>query len=98
MCRVLSTRWNWHSYTLLVWKTKPRTIIEIGSKAGGSALWFSDLQNIYGIDGRVFSIDILPPGDPPYQRPEIQFVYGDANNLMASISEQTLASLPRRGW
>ena len=40
-------------YTLLVWNTKPRSIIEIGSKAGGSALWFSDLQRIYEIDGRV---------------------------------------------
>jgi cephalosporin hydroxylase len=57
-------------------------------------LWFSDLQKIYGIDGRIYSIDIQPPA-PPYDRPEIQFVYGDANDLAASVSEETLAALPR---
>jgi cephalosporin hydroxylase len=81
-------------YMLLVWKTKPRSIIEIGSKAGGSALWFSDLQRTYGIEGRILSIDIVPPS-PPYQRSEIQFMYGDANDLRASVSEELLASLPR---
>lgn len=81
-------------YTQLVWDVKPRTIIEIGSKAGGSALWFSDMQRTYGIEGQILSIDIVPPS-PPYQRPEIQFVYGDANDLGASISDETLASMPR---
>lgn len=81
-------------YAQLVWEMKPRSIIEIGSKAGGSALWFSDLQQTYGIDGRILSIDIAPP-TPPYQRPEIQFVRGDANNLGESVSADILASLPR---
>ena len=30
-------------YQMLVWTEKPRTIIEIGSNAGGSALWLADL-------------------------------------------------------
>jgi cephalosporin hydroxylase len=81
-------------YALLVWNTKPRSIIEIGSKAGGSALWFSDLQRTYGIDGHILSIDITPPV-PTYQRPEIRFLRGDANNLGESVSEELLESLPR---
>jgi cephalosporin hydroxylase len=81
-------------YTQLVWDVHPRSIIEIGSKAGGSALWFSDMQRNYGIQGRILSIDIVPPA-PPYERPEIQFIHGDANDLGASVSEELLASLPR---
>lgn len=81
-------------YTHLVWEVKPRSIIEIGSKAGGSALWFSDMQRNYGIDGRILSIDIEPP-KPPYQRSEIEFVRGDANNLGESVSEERLTALPR---
>lgn len=80
-------------YTLLIWKLKPRTIFEIGSKAGGSALWMADQLRIYGIDGRIISIDIAPPS-PPYQRPEITFLRGDANNLSECLSPDYL-DLPR---
>ncbi|MGB6324645.1 MAG: CmcI family methyltransferase, partial [Methylocella sp.] len=29
-------------YTRLLWDVKPRTLIEIGSCMGGSAIWFAD--------------------------------------------------------
>jgi len=67
-------------YTLLFWKVKPRTIFEIGSKAGGSALWMSDQMRTYGVDTKIISIDIAPPS-PPYQRDEITFLRGDASGL-----------------
>jgi cephalosporin hydroxylase len=81
-------------YSSLVWKLKPRTIIEIGSKYGGSALWFADLMKTYGIDGRVVSLDIEVP-TPPYRRDDIIFMYGDANKLGETVSPEFLASLPR---
>lgn len=79
-------------YTLLIWKLKPRTIVEIGSKAGGSAQWMADLMKIYGIDGKIISIDIAPP-KPPYVRPEIAFLHGDANKLADCLSRDFLASI-----
>jgi cephalosporin hydroxylase len=43
-------------YMLLIWELKPRTVIEIGSLAGGSAAWIGDTLNTCGIDGQVTSI------------------------------------------
>lgn len=65
-------------YTDLVWHLRPRTIIEIGSGRGGSAVWFSDLLKNYNIDGKVLSIDLVPP---KIEVSGIEFYYGDAANL-----------------
>lgn len=81
-------------YTLLIWKLKPRTIIEIGSMSGGSALWMADQMRTFGIDGRIISIDIAPP-QPPYKRAEIQFLHGDANRLGECLTSEFLSSLSR---
>ena len=81
-------------YSALIWKLKPKTIIEIGSHAGGSALWLADQMRTFQIDGRIVSIDLVPP-QPPYQRAEIQFLRGDANRLADCLSPEFLSSLPR---
>lgn len=80
-------------YWMLVWHAKPRTIIEIGSKFGGSALWFADMLQLYGIDGRVVSVDIAPV--TTLQDPRIDFLAGDAGNLGATLTPDYLAQLPR---
>lgn len=36
---------------------RPRAIIETGTYQGGSALWLAFLQEMLGIDGRVFTVD-----------------------------------------
>lgn len=46
-------------YTDLVWRVKPKLIVEIGSGWGGSALWFADLLRSYGLhDSTILSFDI----------------------------------------
>jgi cephalosporin hydroxylase len=40
-------------YLRLIWEVKPRTIIEVGSLSGGSAVWMADTLNSFGIDGKV---------------------------------------------
>jgi cephalosporin hydroxylase len=59
-------------YTRLIWEAKPRTIIEIGSLSGGSAVWMADMLEVFGIDGEVVSIDITPPS-PPYKPTNVTF-------------------------
>jgi len=81
-------------YMLLLWNQKPRTIIEIGTNAGGSALWMADQMSLFGIAGRVVSIDINPPM-PISLRPEITFLCGDANKLAECLSNEFMSSLPR---
>jgi cephalosporin hydroxylase len=47
--------WN---YQELIATRRPRLIVEFGTNSGGSALFFAHVQQIAGIDGRVFSVDI----------------------------------------
>src|ERR1700758_3730405 len=51
-------------YQKLIWQVKPRTIVEIGSYLGTSALWLADMLRLFDIDGCVLSVDIEPPRPP----------------------------------
>jgi cephalosporin hydroxylase len=46
------------SYQELIVARRPRLIVEFGTNAGGSALYFADMLQLAGIDGRVLSVDI----------------------------------------
>jgi len=83
-------------YMRLIWECKPRTIIEIGSHAGGSAVWLSDIMQTYGIDGQVISCDIRPPS-PPVSKTNVKFLYGDVAALDQSLQLEQLAEL-KRPW
>jgi cephalosporin hydroxylase len=79
-------------YTRLIWETKPQTIFEIGSSAGGAALWMADLLKTFGIEGSVVSIDIKPP---TLRAPNVNFLRGDANDLSSALSANALTNFPR---
>ena len=81
-------------YEQLVWRLKPRTILEVGSFRGGSALWFSDMMRTYEIPGRIVSIDITVP-KVPYQRDNIEFLECDANYLERVLTPEFVATLER---
>ncbi len=80
-------------YQRLLWQTKPRSLIEIGAKFGGSALWFADLLGRYGIDHTIHSIDIDDLPRPAI--PGVTFHHGDGRNLGATLSPELLRALPR---
>jgi cephalosporin hydroxylase len=79
-------------YMKLLWDLKPRTIIEIGSKFGGSALFFADMAQIFGLDAHVYSIDLDPP---EMEEPRITFLRGDVHHLDRVFAEHRLADCPR---
>jgi cephalosporin hydroxylase len=81
------------NYWRLVWQFKPRTVIEIGSKFGGSALWLAEMMELYGIDGQVVSVDITPPQG--VRHPRVSFLHGDAGNLAPTLPAEFLDTLPR---
>ena len=81
-------------YMRLIYTQKPRTIIEIGSKFGGSAMLFRDLTRIYGFDTQVVSIDRAPPEDGP-DFEGIRFVKGNVLYLHRTFAEHGLYDLPR---
>jgi len=51
-------------YLQLLERLRPRTIIEVGTSEGGSALWLRDQCRTLGIDCRILTMDITPPEDP----------------------------------
>ena len=80
-------------YQLLLWEQKPRTLIEIGSKWGGSALWFSDILRSYGVDCAIHSVDIDPPKNLEF--PGVFFHRGDGRRLSDALSPDLLERMHR---
>ncbi len=67
-------------YLQLLSRLMPRTVIEIGTKFGGSALWFADMLTAHGVaDPAVLSVDIEPLAR--FTDPRITFLQGDAKRL-----------------
>jgi len=78
-------------YYLLVWHIKPKTIIEIGSHMGGSALWLADMLKGFGLNGHIVSVDLKKVTN--IEDPRINFLAGDANNLGDTLSDEYMATL-----
>jgi len=79
-------------YLQLLSSLRPRTIIEIGTKSGGSALFFADMLASHG-GGRVISID--KEAAPEFTDPRIEFLTGDALSLGNTLSDSMLGALER---
>jgi len=80
-------------YQRLIWDVRPRTVIEIGTWRGGSALWFADLLSTYGIDGHVHSLDIAE--QPQWTDPRITFHRGDVMRVSELLPPSWVSTLPR---
>ena len=69
-------------YTKLIYDLQPKTIVEVGSAYGGSALWFADQLRNFNIDGKIYSLDIeLPVG---VIDPIVTFLAGNIYELQNS--------------
>lgn len=79
-------------YLKMMWELQPATIIEIGSKEGGSALWLADMAKNYDLNCRVLSIDLEPP--KLIQVAGITFLKGDVNKLDEVLTDSVLTELP----
>lgn len=45
-------------YPMLLYELQPKSIIELGSSTGGSAVWLADHLDIFAIESQLYSIDI----------------------------------------
>lgn len=79
-------------YLQLIGRLRPRTVIEIGARFGGSALWFADTLTAHGIAPRIVSIDIKPAAE--FSDPRILFLQGDALDLGKCLTDAVLKDLP----
>lgn len=80
-------------YTKLIGEIKPKTLIEIGSLGGGSAIWFADLLTTYGIEGHVYSIDVHRIADGDH--PQVTYLEGSGQHLEDVLPADWLTRLPR---
>lgn len=83
-------------FPMLLNELKPKTIIELGTYSGGNALWLADHMEIFGIESRVYSIDIDPSliDDRVKDDPRISFLTGDCFQIEKTFTLELLASLP----
>jgi len=79
-------------YLQLLSRLAPRTVFEVGTKFGGSALWFADMLTAQELDAGVVSVDISPLA--AYTDPRIVFLEGDAKALGRVLSDDLLAGRP----
>ncbi len=73
-------------YLKLLWELKPAAVIEIGSRFGGTAVWFGDMLKLWGSPGNVVSIDVIPPANKPWHCPDnVRFMKGDEADFDAML-------------
>jgi len=78
-------------YVQLLERLRPRTIIEVGSFAGGSALWLRDQVRALEIECAIISIDIRPPHQ---QFDGVVFCPGDSFAPETSFPNDAIAAAP----
>jgi cephalosporin hydroxylase len=80
-------------YPMLLAQLRPRTIIEIGSFRGGSALWFADQARAIGLDAHIHSVDINCVDN--LLDPAISFYSGSGRALGDIFTDAMLGAMPR---
>ena len=81
-------------YLLLIQRLRPKTVFEIGTKYGGSALWFADMLAVHGIESaQVISVDLNPSALITDSR--IRFLQGDARSLHDLFDAAMLRTFPK---
>lgn len=80
-------------YLHLLWKVRPSTVIEIGYKQGGSAVWFADVTQVMGIGSRIVGVDLIVPDTVINDR--ITLLQGNAESLELCLTDDFLTTLPR---
>lgn len=59
---------------MLLFELKPRTIVELGSGAGASAVWLSDTAKSFNLKTHIYSVDIAKPN---LEYPNVTYIQGD---------------------
>lgn len=79
-------------YSELLQELRPRTVIELGSGSGASALWMKDLSKVIDLDMTVVSLDVRSVNHAP-ERAGIIWITGDVNAIEVALPPSLLESL-----
>ena len=75
------------NYAEVIQETKPDRIVEIGTKFGGSALFFQDMLDLNGNGGKVITIDIKE--QVKQKDPRIKYIIGSSLDVVDEIAKLT---------
>jgi cephalosporin hydroxylase len=89
----LKNPFDWALYPMLLWEARPRTIIEIGSNQGGSALWMADVMRGFALPCHIHSVDIAPVTG--VEAAGVTFHRGDARDLTHALDGDFMRGLAR---
>ena len=95
---ILKTTYDLVVYYQLFSHLKPKTIIEMGTFTGASALWFGDSLRSLGLDTHIYTVDIDPTlvsDDTRKKMPDnVTLIEGDCNKIDEIFPSDMLRSLP----
>lgn len=74
--KILKSPTDLWMYAELIQRIRPALIIESGTYEGGSALFMADLMGVFGIEGKVVTIDIAPRKVP--EHPKVTAMVGSS--------------------
>ena len=88
---LMKTVFDFALYPLLLGEVRPKTVFEIGSGFGASAIWYADLLKTFGLDTRVHSVDITPVMQ---QHEGVRFYQGDCTTPSTLFPLEVLQTAP----
>ncbi len=88
---LLKNVFDFAMYPALIAELRPRTIFEIGSGLGASAVWFADNLELCGIPGRVHSVDRVKV---EMEHPLVEYYQGDCSHPERLFDPSLLGSEP----
>jgi cephalosporin hydroxylase len=88
---LFKTAFDFAIYPQLLQELRPRTIFEIGSGSGASALWLADLASTFDIGATVHSVDIRLA---TAEHPGVRFYRGDCREPATLFPAEVLAQAP----
>ncbi|WP_159080493.1 CmcI family methyltransferase [Nocardia suismassiliense] len=89
---LIKTAYDFVIYPMLIDELKPRSIIELGSGSGASALWFADVADAHGMSPRIVSIDIVRP---QIDDPRVDFIKADITRIGSALKDSVIKALPK---
>ena len=88
---LFKTAFDFALYPMILWGAKPRTVIELGSGSGASAIWLADQMKLFDLEGRVLSLDLHAP---TLSHEAVTFISGDCERIAEGLPADLLSTCP----